>query len=148
MLPCTRILVTARHHAAESMASYVLEGFLAAAMSDTSEGREFRKKYVLYGVPLVDKDGVEDGDQGENRKPHDHNRDYGEASIYPEVQAIKDLDRKHDFQYALDFHCPTLVMRDHQVMYFVGAKTHPAQNFDNVSEFARAIYQRVPHTAH
>ena len=86
------VLVTARHHAAETIASYVLEGFLQEAMSDSPEGDEFRKRYVLYAVPFVDKDGVEEGDQGKNRKPHDHNRDYGEKSIYPEVQAIKDLD--------------------------------------------------------
>jgi hypothetical protein len=141
------VLVTARHHATETIASYVLEGFLQAAMSESSAGTEFREEYVLFAVPFVDKDGVEEGDQGKNRKPHDHNRDYGAVSIYPEVRAIKRLDQKHDFQYALDFHCPTLVMQDHQVMYFVGSKTHPAYNFDNVSEFAKWIKKGLPKTA-
>lgn len=140
-------LVTARHHAAETIASYVLEGFLQEAMSDSPTGVEFRKRYVLFAVPLVDTDGVEEGDQGKNRKPHDHNRDYGEPSIYPEVQAIKDLDKKHNFQFAVDFHCPTLVMPDHQVMYFVGAKVHPQYNFENVSEFASWIKKGLPENA-
>lgn len=141
------VLMTARHHAAETIASYVLEGVLEAAMSDSPAAIEFREKYVLFAVPFVDKDGVEEGDQGKNRKPHDHNRDYGEESLYPEVQAIKALDRKQDFQFALDFHCPTLVMPDHQVMYFVGARDHPAYNFDNVSEFARWIKKGLPKNA-
>lgn len=141
------VLVTGRHHAAETMASYVLEGFLQEAMSASEAGKAFRKSYVLYAVPFVDKDGVEAGDQGKNRRPHDHNRDYGEKSIYPEIQAIKALDRKHDFQFALDFHCPTLVMGDHQVMYFVGAKTRPPLNFENVSEFAKWIKKGLPKTA-
>lgn len=141
------VLVTARHHAAETIASYVLEGFLQAAMTDSPAGQEFRKRYVLYAVPLVDKDGVEEGDQGKNRRPHDHNRDYGANSIYPEVRAIKELDKENAFQFALDFHCPTLVMQDHQVMYFVGAKQHPQYNYENVSEFAKWIKKGLPKDA-
>lgn len=141
------VLVTGRHHAAETIASYVLEGFLQEAMSDSSAASEFRKEYVLFAVPFVDKDGVEEGDQGKNRKPHDHNRDYGEISIYPEVQAIKDLDKAQNFPFTLDFHCPTLVMPDHQVMYFVGAKAHPRYNFDNVTDFAGWIRKGLPKNA-
>lgn len=141
------VLVTGRHHAAETIASYVLEGFLQEAMSESQFAREFREKYVLYAVPFVDKDGVEEGDQGKNRRPHDHNRDYGDESIYPEIQAIKKLDKENNFRFALDFHCPTLVMNDHQVMYFVGPKEHPAYNFQNVSEFAGWIKKGLPKDA-
>jgi hypothetical protein len=141
------VLVTGRHHAAETIASYVLEGFLQEAMSESELAKEFREKYVLYAVPFVDKDGVEEGDQGKNRRPHDHNRDYGDESIYPEIRAIKEMDKEHDFRLALDFHCPTLVMNDHQVMYFVGPKEHPAYNFQNVSEFAGWIKKGLPKSA-
>lgn len=141
------MLVTGRHHATETIASYVLEGFLQEAMSESESAKEFRKKHVLYAVPFVDKDGVEEGDQGKNRRPHDHNRDYGEESIYPEVQAIKKLDKEKNFRFALDFHCPTLVMNDHQVMYFVGPKEHPQYNFENVTEFAGWIKRGLPKTA-
>lgn len=138
------MLVTGRHHAAETIASYVLEGFLQEAMSESPSGKAFRAAYVLYAVPIVDRDGVEEGDQGKNRKPHDHNRDYGEKSIYPEIQAIKKLDKERSFRFALDFHCPTLVMNDHQVMYFVGAKEHPKYNFENVSELAGWMKKGLP----
>ena len=141
------VMITARHHAAETIASYVFEGFIAAAMADTPAGKKFRERHVLFAVPFVDKDGVEAGDQGKNRKPHDHNRDYGEESIYPEIRAIKRLHEKQRFRYALDFHCPTLVMPDHQVMYFVGAKQHPKFNFENVSLFAERIKNGLPEGA-
>ena len=141
------LLLTARHHAAETVASYVLEGMLEEATADTPEGKDFRQRYVLYAVPFVDKDGVEKGDQGKNRKPHDHNRDYGEKSIYPEVEAIKKLHAGTGFRYALDLHCPTLVMKDHQVMYFVGSKSQPANNFANVTAFAERIKSGLPKTA-
>lgn len=133
------VLMTGRHHAAETIASYVLEGFVHAAMADDEVGKAFRKNHVLYAIPFVDKDGVEEGDQGKNRKPHDHNRDYGETSIYPEVQAIKKLHDDKQFRFALDMHCPTLVMADHQVMYFVGAKAFPPSNLERVSRFAKNI---------
>lgn len=59
------ILFTARHHACETMASYVLEGFVAAAIGGSMEAVTFRNNHVLYVVPFVDRDGVEAGDQGE-----------------------------------------------------------------------------------
>jgi hypothetical protein len=141
------VIVTARHHAAETMASYLLEGLLEEALSDTADGKDFRERYVLYAVPFVDADGVEAGDQGKNRKPHDHNRDYGEESIYPEVRAVKKLHADTGFRYALDLHCPTLVMPDHQVMYFVGGKSLPADNFALVSAFAERIKAGLPKAA-
>jgi len=138
------VLMTCRHHACETMASFVFEGLLAAALSDSPAAIEFRKKYVLYAVPFVDKDGVEAGDQGKNRNPHDHNRDYGRGSLYPEVDAIEKLaDAKH-IRFLQDFHCPTLRMEDHQVMYFVGSKETPASNEANVKRFAQLIKEGLP----
>ena len=141
------VLVTGRHHACEAVASYVLEGFLDEAMSASDAGRAFREQYVLYAVPFVDKDGVEHGDQGKNRRPHDHNRDYREDSLYPEVQAIKRLADEKQIVLALDFHCPTLVMKDHQVMYFAGARRLPSRNVENTTEFAQNIRRALPKTA-
>ncbi len=142
------VLITARHHAAETMASFVVEGILDEAMAaDSDAGRLFRERFVLFCVPLVDKDGVEAGDQGKNRQPHDHNRDYTDEPIYPEVRAIQQLQAAEHFRYAIDVHCPTLVMDIHQVMYFVGAKKHPPKNFEKVTAFAKGIKERLPEDA-
>ena len=80
-----RILLTARHHACESTGDYVMEGFLREFAVDPLAG------FSVIAVPFVDYDGVIHGDQGKNRAPHDHNRDYTDAPIYPEVRAIKAL---------------------------------------------------------
>lgn len=146
------VLMTARHHACETMASYLLEGFLRAALSDTKAGRLFRDRYVLYCVPIVDKDGVHNGDQGKNRNPHDHNRDYidppSEAGpLYPEVTAIMKLRESKGIRIAVDFHCPTLWMDYHQVIYFVGPKDVPANNHANVTQLATRIKAEFPKTA-
>ena len=63
---------------------------MEAAASETPEGRWIRKNLRCLFVPFMDCDGVEDGDPGKNRQPHDHNRDYI-AELYPEVKAFKKL---------------------------------------------------------
>ncbi|WP_145385923.1 hypothetical protein [Stieleria neptunia] len=83
-----------------------------------------------------DIDGVQVGDQGKNRPPHDHNRDDGEASIYRSVQAIKVFDAENNLRVLLDLHCPTLVMDIHQRFYFAGPSDMPPRNEAVVKQFA------------
>ena len=73
------------------------------------DGKWLREHVEFFIVPIVDIDGVEDGDQGKNRKPRDHNRDYAGESIYPQVKAIRErLPEWSDgkLRLALDLHCP------------------------------------------
>jgi tetratricopeptide (TPR) repeat protein len=117
----TAVLLTARHHACEALASYVLEGFLQEALSESPCATEFRRKYVLYTVPIVDVDGVEEGDQGKGRRPRDHNRDYGQQThLYPETEAIQKLADGANITLALDCHDPALRGDIHGVVYFDG----------------------------
>jgi hypothetical protein len=108
--PKYKVFLSSRHHCAEMTATYTLEGIIETVLSDTNDGQWFRDHVDLFIVPLVDKDGVEDGDQGKNRKPHDHNRDYIQQ-IHESVQAITEqvpkwLDGKPLFY--MDMHCPWL----------------------------------------
>lgn len=64
-----------RHHACESTVNYVLEGLLAYFIEDHLASG-LLDHYCIHYVPFVDIDGVENGDQGKGRAPHDHNRDY------------------------------------------------------------------------
>ena len=121
--PRFRIFLAARHHACEMMASYALEGLIAAVLAEDEVGRWFRAHAECRAVPFVDKDGVEDGDQGKNRRPHDHNRDYAGEPIHASVAALKRMlpawsDGK--LRIALDLHCPFLRGRGHEVIHFVG----------------------------
>lgn len=101
-------IFTARHHASEVPANWVMEGMAEAAAADTVEGRWIRENARCLFVPFMDTDGCEDGDPGKNRKPHDHNRDY-EAELYPEVRAFKALVRDEAARRKLvyfDMHAP------------------------------------------
>ena len=121
--PRYRVLVTARHHACEMMASYSLEGLLEAVLADDPEGLWLRNNVEILAVPFMDKDGVEDGDQGKNRRPHDHNRDYIGDSIYPSVAALRAFVPKWSDGkplVTLDLHCPYIRGQYNEVIYIVG----------------------------
>ncbi len=85
------VLLTCRHHACEMIANYSLEGIMDEVLGETNEGRWLREHVEFFVVPFMDKDGVEEGDQGKNRKPHDHNRDYDGESRYASVRAVREL---------------------------------------------------------
>ena len=94
------IIFTARHHACESTGSYVMEGVI-----DELCASPIPNSRILF-VPFVDFDGVVDGDQGKSRIPHDHNRNYIDEPIYPEVRAICDYRQRYGADYGFDLHSP------------------------------------------
>lgn len=74
-------------------------------------------------MPFADKDGVEAGDQGKNRDPHDHNRDYNATPLYPEIAAWMKLGEssKDDVVFSLDLHCPYIAGQWNDRVYLVGS---------------------------
>ena len=137
--PDHRVLLTARHHCCESMASYVMEGILDAALGPGAEGAWLRDHVGILAVPFMDKDGVEDGDQGKNRKPHDHNRDYVQE-LHPSVKALKERVTAWSqgrLRIALDLHCPWIRGPHNEVIYFVGGPD--AGNWERVTQFAKVL---------
>jgi len=139
-----RVLLTCRHHCCESLASYSLEGILEAVLADSEQGRWLREHVEFLVVPFMDKDGVEDGDQGKNRRPHDHNRDYAGASagesIYPAVRALRQLVPQWSagrLCFALDMHCPYIRGETDEYIYFVGG---PDQEiWERVGHFSKIL---------
>jgi hypothetical protein len=121
--PKHRVLLTARHHACESMASYVLEGMLSAILADTNDGAWFRENVEVLTIPFVDKDGVENGHQGKNRLPRDHGRDYQGESLYNSTRAIRETVpawSKGKLHFTLDIHCPHIRGESNEKIYLVG----------------------------
>jgi hypothetical protein len=124
------VVVTARHHCCEMMASYALEGLVESVVCGASEAAAWLRGNVRFlVVPFVDKDGVERGDQGKNRRPHDHNRDYV-AGLYAETRAVAQRARAWAGQGRLaaflDLHCPWIRGHNNEFAYQVG-KAAPRQ---------------------
>jgi hypothetical protein len=135
-----RILQTARHHACDMIASWSLQGILEAALADDADGRWFRENVEILVIPFVDKDGVEDGDQGKNRKPRDHNRDYDGESLYPTTRALREFVPRWSegrLRIGLDMHCPALRGAYHETIYFVGSKE--PENWARTARFSEIL---------
>jgi hypothetical protein len=135
-----RVVLTCRHHACETIASYTLEGLMAAVLDDTDDGRWLRANVEFLIVPFMDKDGVEDGDQGKNRRPHDHNRDYHGESLYPSVRKLKPLVRAWSegrLRVTLDLHCPYIRGENNEWVYFVGGPDE--EIWARVGEFSKTL---------
>jgi hypothetical protein len=117
-----KVLLTCRHHCCEMMASYALEGMLGFLLHALAKDEWLRENVEVLCIPFVDKDGVEDGDQGKSRRPHDHNRDYS-GGIYPEVKSLMDCVPHWACGHALtalDLHCPWIRGPREECIYFVG----------------------------
>lgn len=143
--PRYRVLLTCRHHCCEMIPNWLLEGLIDSVLADTPDGRWFREQVELLVLPFMDKDGVEDGDQGKNRKPHDHNRDYLGQSIYPSVAALREFVPEWSrgrLRVALDLHCPYIRgggdgPSSNERVFFVG---NPSQEtWERQQQFCRVL---------
>lgn len=136
-----RVLLTCRHHCCEMMASYALEGLVETVLADSEMSAWLRSHVLFQVVPMVDVDGVEEGDQGKMRSPHDHNQDYAEhIQSYEAVQAIRRLamDRTAGpISLAMDMHCPSISGPEHESIYFVG--TQNAANWKAMTAISQLL---------
>ncbi len=117
------VVFTARHHCCEMIADWTMEGIVSTVLDgDSADAAWLRENVSFSFVPFVDKDGVEDGDQGKNRAPHDPNRDYA-AGHYASVRSFKRLlpemaaGRKILF---IDLHSPWSRTNEHEWYYSLG----------------------------
>lgn len=115
-----KVLITARHHACEMMANYEIEGMIGEILKD-----EWLKNNIEFCfIPFMDKDGVEKGDQGKNRAPHDHWADYGGTSIYESTAALRRWVpgwSENKLVVTLDLHCPNITGASHEHITLTGS---------------------------
>ncbi|MEQ6119176.1 M14 family zinc carboxypeptidase [Reichenbachiella sp. MALMAid0571] len=122
--PKQRVVITARHHACESSASFVLEGIIESVLNE--KNLEYLRENVEFLIlPFMDKDGVENGEQGKYRAPRDHNRDYDSVSLYQTTATIRNQipewgDGK--IVMTLDIHSPWVLGGDNETIYMVGVE--------------------------
>lgn len=104
------VWVQARQHAWEAGSSWVAQGFLEWVASDDPAAVELRRTTAVYVVPIMDVDNVLLGAGGKDAVPRDHNRDWTDKPIYPEVAAaqriIQELHDAGKLRLYLDLHNP------------------------------------------
>jgi hypothetical protein len=135
-----RVLLTCRHHACESIASYALEGMMAAVLESSYDSEPVWDTVEFMIVPFMDKDGVEEGDQGKQRHPRDHWLDYEGISLYRTTGALREKgpawsDGK--LRVALDLHCPHIRGTTNEAIYCVGG--FDSQNWEEIQRFSAIL---------
>jgi len=121
--PTSKIVLLARAHACEMMSNYVLEGIVSTLLSGTTKMEKLLAQTELMIIPFLDKDGVENGDQGKNRLPRDHNRDYRGESIYATTKTLREIvpSWTEDLPWVgIDLHNPWVKGEGHEWVYIVG----------------------------
>lgn len=138
-----KVVISARHHCSETMASFVMEGIAKGFLADDETGKWLRENVELTLVPFVDYDGAMRGDQGKNRKPHDHNRDYIEF-LYPETRALTEVFMEKQPEIVLDLHCPWIYGEENNEHVYI-PRGNPAITQDVAAEdrFAMLLEQNA-----
>ncbi|MCD6050654.1 MAG: Zinc carboxypeptidase [Verrucomicrobia bacterium] len=116
------IWVHARQHAWESGASWVARGFTEWLVSEDEDALWLRANAEIFLIPIMDVDNVATGNGGKEADPRDHNRDWAEQPVYPEVAAAQKrllaLAKENRLSLFLDLHNPA--PNDRQPFFFVG----------------------------
>lgn len=132
------IWVQARQHAWEAGSSWVGRGFLEWITSDDPAAKALCATTEIVFVPIMDVDNVTIGAGGKEAMPRDHNRDWADAPVYPEVAAaqtrIRALAEAGRLRIFLDLHNPAPGDRQ---PYFYGP-----DNYDKLTGLIRANYER------
>ena len=92
--PRPGLYLMARQHSGETPGSWALDGILRHLASDTEEARSLREDLDVWVCPMVDLDGVVNGDYGKDALPWDYNRAWERLPMRASVHAIqRDLAR-------------------------------------------------------
>lgn len=102
------ILLIGRQHPPEVTGAIAMRSFIDTVLADTDLGRQFRARFKLAIVPLVNPDGVAGGHWRHNVNGVDVNRDWGPFT-QPESQSVLRWVERHEaggekLRLMLDFH--------------------------------------------
>jgi hypothetical protein len=102
------VVLIGRQHPPEVTGAYALIPYVETILNGSDLSQQFLKDFNLLVIPMVNPDGVEDGNWRFNTGGMDLNRDWGPFS-QPETQAVRAaLERFHagedDIIFFLDFH--------------------------------------------
>ncbi len=130
------IYLFGRQHPPEVTGGLAMQSFVDTIFEDSQLAREFRARFMLVLVPLINPDGVDAGHWRHNLGGRDLNRDWGPFT-QPETQSIKRLVDELDEagirpKLMLDFHST-------QRSRFY---TQMPEDFDEEIDFARDWLER------
>ncbi|WP_312789300.1 M14 family zinc carboxypeptidase [Sphingobacterium sp.] len=103
------IAVLGRQHPPEITGHYAYASFVEYLLGNSEDAKQFRDKYRIYLIPVVNPDGVDLGHWRTNANGVDLNRDWAEFN-QPETVALREYFKREieqqdrDLYFAIDFH--------------------------------------------
>ncbi|EMD83827.1 M14 family metallopeptidase [Pacificimonas flava] len=107
--PSEQVVLIGRQHPPEVTGALAMRAFVETLTADTPLAKAYRARFETVVVPLVNPDGVANGNWRHNEGGVDLNRDWGPFT-QPETQAMRDLlariedDPAKDIRLFMDFH--------------------------------------------
>jgi len=103
------IAVLGRQHPPEITGHYAYASFVEYLLGNSEDAKQFRDKYRIYLIPVVNPDGVDLGHWRTNANGVDLNRDWAEFN-QPETVALREYFKREieqqdrDLYFVIDFH--------------------------------------------
>lgn len=90
------VVITARVHPGETVASFIVEGILQFLVGDSDAAKELRSTYVFKVIPMLNPDGVALGNYRWSLSGQDLNRQWigATARLFPEIFYTKQMMHK------------------------------------------------------
>ena len=104
------VIIIARQHPGETVGSYVIKGCLDFLMGDSQEAKKLRDIYLFKIIPMMNPDGVLEGNSRTSFAGCDLNRRWNKPNeiIHPEVfytkEMIKKLSSQRNIGFIIDCH--------------------------------------------
>ena len=104
------VLITSRVHPGESNSSWIMQGVIEALLSNTETAQFLRSKHVFKVIPMLNPDGVINGNYRTSLAACDLNRRWykPDKNFHPTIfhtkELIKRLKKVHRVAYVIDLH--------------------------------------------
>ncbi|MBS9524549.1 hypothetical protein KIH41_03265 [Litoribacter ruber] len=138
------VMVIARQHPPEVTGQLAMQSFVETLVGDSDLAEQFREKFTVLVVPMVNPDGVDNGHWRHNMHGVDLNRDW--ADYYqPETRAVRDFMHKKaeenngTFYFGIDFHSTW-----DDIYYTVGEDYQSGNIPGMVGEWLENIQSAIP----
>jgi hypothetical protein len=136
------VMVISRQHPPEVTGFLAMKSFIETLCGDTPKAIEFRKNFILFVVPLMNPDGVDNGHWRHNMGGIDLNRDWQEFN-QPETKSVSDfLNKKekegYEFVFGADFHSTW------DDIYYPIDSTITGKKADIIFDWIKNISSRLP----
>jgi len=134
------VLLLGRQHPTEVPGALVMRDFIDVLLGDSDLATQFRERFTLLIIPLMNPDGVANGHWRHNSGRTDLNRDWGPFK-QPETQAVARLMASVDElgmqpRLMLDFHATKFT---DSILFY----TQIAEDVTNPPDFANNWFNRV-----